>query len=75
VPVYNVSMALLHRMRPGGAPFKVVELATDAQAGGRADRKEPVPEKSAVDGRVERRSDHPDRRAAATPARSEPDIK
>lgn len=67
VPVYNVSMSLLHRLQPNGLPFKVVELVTETR--------EPPPGRPTGDGRAERRSDHPDRRATAGPARSEPEIK
>jgi hypothetical protein len=59
-------MSLLHRLHPDGMPFKVVELATEPQS---------AQTRSGGDGRVERRSDHPDRRAAATPARADPDVK
>lgn len=62
VPVYNVSMALLHRISPGEAPFRVVELKTEG-AGRLTDG--PGADAGAGDGRVERRSEHPDRRAAA----------
>jgi Icc-related predicted phosphoesterase len=65
VPVYNVSMSLLHRTYDGARPFRVVELRTDGQGGGRADGQ------AAGDGQVERRSEHPDRRAShAAPARN-----
>ena len=37
VPVYNVSMALLQRIRAGGLPFKVVELAVGARTTGQAE--------------------------------------
>ena len=58
VPVYNVSMSLLHRTYDGAQPFRVVELRLDGQAGGRADGA------ASGDGQVERRSEHPDRRSA-----------
>jgi Icc-related predicted phosphoesterase len=56
VPVYNVSMMLLQQHFPAGPPYRIVEVATgggpDAGGGG-----------AGGDGRVERRSEHPDRRA------------
>jgi hypothetical protein len=58
VPVYNVSMSLLHRTYDGAQPFRVVELKTDGPVDNRADGQ------AAGDGQVERRSEHPDRRAA-----------
>jgi Icc-related predicted phosphoesterase len=60
VPVYNVSMSLLHRTNDGAQPFRVVELKTEGQAARQA----------AGDGQVERRSEQPDRRAPHAPARN-----
>ncbi|MEZ0334694.1 MAG: metallophosphoesterase [Gemmatimonadales bacterium] len=56
VPVYNVSVALLQRIHPGGLPFKVVELAVGTRTTGQ-------PEGPPSDGRQDRRG-VPDRRAA-----------
>ena len=53
VPVYNVSMSLLHRLYDGSQPFRVVELKTGGQTGGQA----------VGDGQSDRRSEHQDRRA------------
>nr|MBA3260456.1 metallophosphoesterase [Gemmatimonadales bacterium] len=68
VPVYNVSMSLLQRLGRD-LPFRVIELKTEA----RTDGQEPQRGGAVVgDGRFERRSEHPDRRATPTPAR--PDL-
>lgn len=61
VPVYNVSISLLQRVFPGSPPFRLVELKTDGQAERQAEAQVPP------DGRVERRSEHPDRRAPTRP--------
>jgi len=73
VPVYNVSISLLQRLGIGDVPFRVVELKTDGQTERRKDGQEPPRVAVAGDGRVERRSEHPDRRAAPTPPRIEPE--
>jgi Icc-related predicted phosphoesterase len=57
VPVYNVSMALLQRIRgAGGLPFKVVELAVSPRPPGQV-------EAPPGDGRQDRRGVQPDRRS------------
>jgi Icc-related predicted phosphoesterase len=56
VPVYNVSMALLQRIRPGGLPFMIVEMRADGQRGGAAAG-------PTGDGARPERRGHPDRRA------------
>jgi Icc-related predicted phosphoesterase len=61
VPVYNVSMSLLHRLHDGAMPFRVVELRTDGPGGRPAGSQGDG--QAATDGHGERRSEHQDRRA------------
>jgi hypothetical protein len=58
VPVYNVSLALLHRSFPQAPPFRVVELRPGGLQEPRGDEQ--------IERRVERQ---PDRRAEPQPGR------